>query len=287
VNVALKLNPASREQTEEHWDPETVVRSRQTSVDTTSQGGTAPLGVAGARANLPTATPPAATVQTASAGSSRQTDVTNYEVSRTTTRTIQPPGDVARLSVAVILDDAHETSTAKDGQQVVKRVARKPEELQKLQDLVSAAVGVDEMRGDRVTVQNVSFDEPLPTEPAPSGFLTKYERPLQEGGRTLVVLVIGVCGLLFLRSMLGHTVAAKPGQAALMRASEPAAIKVGESPRTVAELESEIEAQLDAVMADRVGDRRLPVLTRRVAGIAQKEPESTAKLLRSWMVEGA
>ena len=35
-------------------------------------------------------------------GSSRQTETTNYEVSRTTTSTIEPPGDVARLSVAVI-----------------------------------------------------------------------------------------------------------------------------------------------------------------------------------------
>jgi len=33
VNVALKLNPRSRELTEERWDPNTVIRSRQTSAD--------------------------------------------------------------------------------------------------------------------------------------------------------------------------------------------------------------------------------------------------------------
>src|SRR6478735_6609479 len=36
VNVALKLNPTSREQTEEKFDPETVVRSRSTATDVTS-----------------------------------------------------------------------------------------------------------------------------------------------------------------------------------------------------------------------------------------------------------
>ena len=61
---------------------------------------------------------------------------------------------------------------------------------------------------------------------------------------------------------------------------------VDQRPKTVAELESEIEAQMDADAADKAGDnRRLPVLTRRAAAIAQKEPENTAKLLRSWMAE--
>ena len=56
-------------------------------------------------------------------------------------------------------------------------------------------------------------------------------------------------------------------------------------PRTVAELESEIDGQLGGAPG---GDsRRLPALTRRVAGLAQKEPATTAKLLRSWMTEGS
>jgi flagellar biosynthesis/type III secretory pathway M-ring protein FliF/YscJ len=51
----------------------------------------------------------------------------------------------------------------------------------------------------------------------------------------------------------------------------------------VAELEGEIEAQLDA--AETKGDRRLPVLTKRVAEHTMKEPEHVAKVLRSWMKE--
>jgi flagellar biosynthesis/type III secretory pathway M-ring protein FliF/YscJ len=58
-----------------------------------------------------------------------------------------------------------------------------------------------------------------------------------------------------------------------------------ERPRTVAELESEIEAQVEAAMAGKNGDRRLPVLTRKASAFATKEPENTAKLLRSWIAE--
>ena len=66
------------------------------------------------------------------------------------------------------------------------------------------------------------------------------------------------------------------------RVPRAAAMPAGDAPRTVAELESEMD-DLDTGAEG----RRLPALTRRVAGLAQKEPATTAQLLRSWMVEGA
>jgi flagellar M-ring protein FliF len=54
VNVAAYLNPESVEETEEHWDPATVIRSRQTLTEVGS-GAAATGGVAGARANQPPA----------------------------------------------------------------------------------------------------------------------------------------------------------------------------------------------------------------------------------------
>jgi len=60
----------------------------------------------------------------------------------------------------------------------------------------------------------------------------------------------------------------------------------GRGPRTVAEMESEIDAQLDALTAQYAEDRKLPVLTRRVSAVTVNEPESVAKLLRSWIQDG-
>ena len=101
------------------------------------------------------------------------------------------------------------------------------------------------LRGDRVTVQNIAFDDPLPTEPPPPTFLTRYERPLQEGGRILAVLVIAGAGLLFLKMMFGRA-GTGTNAVAMLPAGGAAATRRGGTPRTVAELENEIEAQLDA-----------------------------------------
>ena len=62
-------------------------------------------------------------------------------MSKTTSHTIEPPGDVARLSVAVLIDDNREMKTDAEGKASVSRVPRSQEELQKLFALVSTAVG--------------------------------------------------------------------------------------------------------------------------------------------------
>ena len=58
-------------------------------------------------------------------------------------------------------------------------------------------------------------------------------------------------------------------------------------PRTVQDLEGEIEAQLDAAVAEKAGTRKLPVLSRRLSTLSAKEPEHAARLQRMWMGEDA
>jgi flagellar M-ring protein FliF len=294
ANVALTLDPRTREVTEDRYDPNTVVRSRQTSADIANAAGLVAGGVAGARGNMPTAapqtttpTPPAPATQTAAAvplpgGSSRNTETTNYEVSRTTSKTIEPPGDVARMSVAVILDDNHVTKQDNEGKAVVTRVSRNQEELQKLQALVSAAVGLDTERGDQITVENIPFDEPLPGDVTPPSFWTRYQPTIMDGGRTVSVLILGLAALFFVVRPLVRRAGGMTAALALPGGSN-VAVPALDRPRTVAELESEIEAQVEAAIAGKSESRRLPVLARKASGFAAKEPENTAKLLRSWM----
>jgi flagellar biosynthesis/type III secretory pathway M-ring protein FliF/YscJ len=61
---------------------------------------------------------------------------------------------------------------------------------------------------------------------------------------------------------------------------------VGQLPRTVSDLEGEIEAQLDAAAQERQLETiKMPVLTKKANAMVQKEPEAAAKLLRSWLGE--
>ncbi len=281
VNVALKLNPNTSEETEEKYDPNTVIRSVQRTSDIANTPGG--IGnVAGVRSNLPPQPTDPKTPQAVlpGAGTARTAETTNYEVSKTTRRVLQPPGDVARLSVAVILDDDHVQKKEQDGSVATVRQARKPEEIQKIHALVAAAVGFDMERGDQLTVENVAFDEPEVEDEIPPSIFVRYAPQINEFGRLITVLIVGVVGFFFVvRPLLkaGGFSARQPQLAQLVEVK---------SPRTVADLENEIEAQMDAQELEKASEnRRLPVLTRRVSGITKKDPDQVAKLLRGWMRE--
>jgi len=59
-----------------------------------------------------------------------------------------------------------------------------------------------------------------------------------------------------------------------------------QAPRTIADLEGAIEAELEAAeLAASGGRRKIPVLQRRLSGMSQKEPEQAARLIRAWLQE--
>jgi flagellar M-ring protein FliF len=281
VNVALKLNPRTSEETEERYDPNTVVRSVQRTSDVANTGG-AIGSVAGVRSNMPPQPTDPKLPQAAvpGTGTARTAETTNYEVSKTTRRVLQPPGDVARLSVAVILDDEHVQKKQEDGSVTTVRQSRKPEEIQKIQALVAAAVGLDPERGDQLTVENVAFDEPGVEDEEPPSLFVRFAPQIDEFGRLITVLVVAIVGFFFVARPMLKSAGFGPKPPL-----QPEIVEV-QGPRTVADLESEIEAQMDAKEFEKATEnRRLPVLTRRVSAITQKDPDQVAKLLRGWMRE--
>jgi flagellar M-ring protein FliF len=289
VNVAARLNPDSEDRVEEQFDPETVVRSR--AVTQESAAANASSGGAGARANVPGPVPPGANQPVAPSLAAatqpppalqpvRSTETTNYEVSKVTKHTIRPRGDVARLSVAVIVDDDRVTTRDKAGQPVTKSKPRDPAEIQKIQGLVAAAVGLDTTRGDLLTVENIAFDEMVETPVAEPGFMQRYGGGIKEVSRVTVVLVLGVLAILFIAQPIAKRALAGASGRTDVRVLQP-----NQLPRSIEEIEGEIEAQLDAANGGRLPDRRMPVLTRRVLSMAQKEPESAARLVRTWLLE--
>jgi flagellar M-ring protein FliF len=290
VNVSARLDPQSQEETEERWDPTTVIRSRQTSTDSTASAAAA-QGIAGARANAPPAastapeTPPAPALTVAAPGS-RASETTNFEVSKLTRHTIVPEGTLARLSVAVILDDERTVTKDENGQVQTSSKPRSAEDIERIHRLVAAAVGLDPARGDQLTVENIAFGEaPVLDEQAPVGPVW-LELPRQVAPyapqvmRVLAVVTIAALALLVvLRPMLRVAFPASQLQGAAAQGSLPQAA------RTVADLEGAIEAELDAALGPIGEGRRLPVLTKRIARRAEEKPEDVARLVRTWLAE--
>lgn len=95
----------------------------------------------------------------AAQGSERQSarsetrEKVNYDYSELRRETVRQPGAVKRVSVAVLVDGV----TVADGSGNPVWQPRPAEELAALRDLVIAAVGFDESRGDTVTVESLAF----------------------------------------------------------------------------------------------------------------------------------
>jgi flagellar M-ring protein FliF len=283
VNVSAKLNTDSEEETVERFDPTVVVRSHQSVVQSGTAAGAA-QGVAGVRSNLPPPAPspkatpppvPAANAPTVLAqGTTHMSEMTNYEVGKVTTHRIQPQGQIAKLSVAVLLDDD------RSGGQPGKSKPRSAKELEKIHEVVAAAVGFDEERGDRLTVENIAFEETPVEEVVKLPWWRRYSPLMLDAGRIVSILLIA---LLVIFGVIRPTVRRTLGPVVL-----PGDRALGDSqgPRTIADVEGALPGQLDED-DESVGNHKLPSLSRKVARQAQQEPENAARLVREWLAEEA
>ncbi len=289
VNVSARLHGDSQEQTEELWDSNPVVRSRQ--ITTESSQAQRAEGIAGARANLPPVVQPdgeegpavvPAAVTGAGPGLTRSSEVTNYEVGKVTRHTVRARGELASLSVAVLVDDEVTVTVGESGAPSVTRKPRDASEMQKLQNLVAAAVGIDTERGDQITVENIAFGgDPVTAPPAETMWtrVSGYAGPVGRGA--VLLLIVALVLLLVVRPVVTRVL---PLPSATLEEETAQVGMPQQLPRTVEDIEGEIEAQLDSEALEGV-DRRKPVLTRRVVGMASAEPANAAKLVRSWLAD--
>lgn len=195
------------EKFEERYDPETAaVRSEQRSEE---KGGAASMaaGVPGVQTNLGKAAPAAGNV----GGGSKSDETLNYEVSRTTARTIEPVGTLSKVSVAILVDGKYETpAKAKEGTATkAKYVPRSPDELQKIEALVKSAVGYNVERGDQITVANIPFQDTGEAGEEPPGW---WNAPIFMALLKNALIGIGFLALLFLviRPLLSTLKSAAP-----------------------------------------------------------------------------
>ena len=288
VNVAARLKGDAEEETEERWDPTTVVRSRQTNTEADSKTSAGQGGLTGARANLPegasAAAPPTSPAPQMN-GSSRNSETTNYEVSKLTRHRLSPQGQLARLSVAVIVDDARPAvapvAPGATPPPPVKGTPRKPEEIQQIQKIVSAAMGFDQQRGDQLTVENISFELPADEVPPPPATLkqtvTEYSRQYgMSTFRTLAVLVLALAAIFGVVRPMSKRALAPP--------RELAAPPMTERIRSIQEMEAAPAGSAAAALPMDAA-HRLPALSRQVARLANDEPEQLARIVRGWLAE--
>ncbi|MEO8778410.1 MAG: flagellar basal-body MS-ring/collar protein FliF [Rhodanobacter sp.] len=207
----------SEKATETYGHDHPALRSEQTSSEHHT-GDAAAGGVPGALSNQPPtvaaqptaakpdagkpngkASPASATAATQSAdGDSSSSATRNYELDRTISHVSDPAGRLARLTVAVVLDNklsdkvtkstpGHSAAGSADG------VPFTAQELQRLTDLIKNAVGFDAARGDTVSVVNQPFHHAPALDAAPG--IPLWERPgvmdlIKQGLGVLIALLV-------------------------------------------------------------------------------------------------
>jgi flagellar M-ring protein FliF len=252
----------------------------------------APNGNAANAATPPVTTPPLNNgVSTAQSGRSTSENTTNYAVGTTKTHRISPQGQLARLSVAVIVDNQRVAApAAAPGAAPAAPTTRPwdPADITRFKTLVQSAVGFDAQRGDQLTVENISFDapsitaDPVADTAAPSAVMQNVRLYGPSALRILAVILVAWFALFGVLRPIMRQAASAPAGAPALAAPTAAAGPSIKGP-TVQEMEGQIEAELDAATGQR---RKLPVLTKRVAKLASQEPEQLARIVRGWMAEG-
>ena len=150
VEVAVDVVTDSEAIIERTFDPQGRV-AISTDTEQRSRSDSQPGGAVTVSSNLP-----AGAASAGSDGKSENSETrerVNFEVSETTREVVKAAGTVRKISVAVLVDG--QETVAADG--TVTLTPRPEEELTILRDLVASAVGLDEQRGDVLTLRSLAF----------------------------------------------------------------------------------------------------------------------------------
>lgn len=177
-----------------------------------------------------------------------------FGVDRTTVRTVAAPGRVERLSVAIVMDDGSVTGAA-------------PPPVDEVERLVTAALGLQEQRGDTVAVTPAAFpvaEEPPAPEPPPADLA---DRGPQIASAVVLLLVALV--------LVAMTVRRQRPRVRTVDIEVSPVHREGDAAQEPRELEVPAEQPPDpaAVLRDQVTE------------LVQRQPEEIATLLRSWLAD--
>ena len=158
ANVTVEYDLATSDSMQETYDPNgAVVLTSQISEERVGETGA--QGTPGTTSNVPGKQPAPAAKPAAPADAESQglhSENKTFAVSKTVRHTMLPSGNLKRITAAVLVDDATDTKE-ENGQKVETRRKRTPDEMKQIGDLVAAAIGIDATRGDKVAVENLSF----------------------------------------------------------------------------------------------------------------------------------
>ncbi len=249
VVVRASMDFDERSTESETYTPESATPLRQQTIDETLNGaGTSPVGTVGVDGEALDVT------EDGPYEYQRNEETVEYGIDRVVVRTVDAPGTLERLSVAVVVDNGALTGLGEP-------------DITALEALVTAAAGIQTERGDTVEVSSAAF--PATAVPAAAD---AEAAPAESGGMSdLIPTVVGALVLmvvvvaLFLMSRGGK----HGGQARLVAAP-------------MGELGSGSGSSAAGAL---IGGRAETEFGGDVLAMVERQPEEIATLLRSWLAD--
>jgi flagellar M-ring protein FliF len=298
AGVSVECDFSSVEQSEEIYDPtRSVMVSSQKSED--MSGGTGASGVPGTASALPR---PTSRPGTLLAGVSRRTESIAYQSSRTVRRTRLPQGNIKRMSLSVLVDQA----VRWEGQGAKRKrilVPPTPETIKAIRELVAGVSGFTPDRGDQMIVETLPFESTLNPEPvfdtgAPAapgstlplpawmGLLRDSKLALGAAGALLMV----VAGVVFLVTRKRKKKPSASAPATLAGATGPAGQSLEE------QLQARLAAQaaqqdlidlesLQSLKMPKISTKKPEVLSKQLKENIKKDSSVGAHVLRAWITD--
>ncbi len=288
VEVSVDTITQTETITERRVDPNSRVVISTDSQESSDNSTNASSNVSVA-SNLPEGD--AGSGQKSSAKASDARERINYDVSETQREILRIPGDIKRLTVAVLVNGA-----PSEGGDSAVFTPRSEDELGALRDLVASAVGFQEARGDVITIKSMDLQAPRPlgTE-ARSSLLDRLQFDAMAIAQMLILgIVTLLLGLMVVRPLL-----MKAPMAPVPVLPRPAGSNQGD-PTLDTGIQDALTGEIDDGVETFTPPARLSgggEISRSVGNVSHTEPvdrlraligerqEETVEILRSWLEE--
>lgn len=299
VNVTADVDLAHVTTQKEAFDPDgQVVRSESTTDENSKEGTSGGNVQTSSAAKIPGGSTVDPGGDTSNA-SGKQESTTNYDITKTVTTEVREPGAVKKISVAVAVDGV--TGPADKKGKPGPYTARSAAEMAQIEQLVQAAVGYDQTRGDVVRVINVKFPSADDAEgvTAANPLMGFDKNDIMRIAELGVMAVVAVLMMLFIvRPLLrgamggGGPMALLGGQPVTRLVTSPdgQTMQIGVDPATGQQValpapgNDQLEQKIDIA---RIEGQVKASSVKRVAEFVDKHPEESVSIIRSWLHETA
>jgi len=211
---------------------------------------------------------------------SKQENIENNVVNESEKDILKDPYDMTKVSVAIAIDGIQTLPIQADGEYDLDptkepvQKALNSEDLRQAEDIVKAAIGFEEARGDQVSVKNIMFDRSRDWK----GMREEYRRK-EQLKRMMLAGLVGVFAL-FLGFILFGAIKREVNRRRRIREEQLALEqqRMREAALRAAEDEGvEVELSLEEKARHELQDNAM--------NLAKDRPDDVAKLLRTWLAE--